>query len=258
MAALRPRKAQVTALPPASRHAAGRSARSGASRGASAAALIYADLRAGLISLKRLPGEPLSESEVAFAHGVSRTPVREAILRLAGEGLVEIFPQSGTFVSRIPLAALPEAIIIRKSLEETTSRLAAERATPSQILALRTLLEHQAEASAAGDQDAFHRADEAFHGALADAAGYPGIWALILKVKIHVDRYRRLTLPQLGRMMRARAEHVAIAEAVAAHDPARAAAAMAAHLDGLLSDIPDISRLNPDYFDAAPQRPVEP
>jgi DNA-binding GntR family transcriptional regulator len=186
---------------------------------------------------------------------VSRTPVREAILRLAAEGLVEIFPQSGTFVSRIPLAALPEAIIIRKSLEETTAKLAAERATASQVLGLWSLIERQAEAKSAGDQDAFHRADEDFHGALAEAAGYPGIWAFVQQVKSHVDRYRRLTLPQQGRMARARREHIAIAEGVEAHDPGRAVAAMAAHLDGLMSDIPEIQKLNPDYFDAAPKRP---
>ena len=225
-----------------------------ASRGGTAAAAIYAQLRAELISLKRLPGEPLSEAEIALAHGVSRTPAREAILRLAGEGLIEIFPQSGTFVSRIPLNALPEAIIIRKSLEVTTARLAAERAAASEIMALRSLIERQKEASSAGDQDAFHRADEAFHGALADVAGYPGIWSLVQQVKVHVDRYRRLTLPQQGRMTRARTEHAAIAEAVEAHDAARAAAAMAAHLDGLLTDMPDITRLNPTYFDASPRR----
>jgi DNA-binding GntR family transcriptional regulator len=234
---------------PAPRGAPARGPRLGASRGATASAVIYAELRAELVSLKRLPGEALLESEVAIAYGVSRTPVREAILRLAGEGLLEIFPQSGTFVSRIPLAALPEAIIIRKALEETTAKLAAERAARSQVLALQALIERQGEASLAGDQDAFHRADEAFHEALADAAGFPGIWKLAQQVKVHVDRYRRLTLPQLGRMARAKAEHVAIAEAIEAHDGARAASAMAVHLDGLLTDIPDISRLNPDYFD---------
>jgi len=236
------------------RSAVTRSPRISASRAATASALIYADLRAELVSLKRLPGEPLSESEVAIAYGVSRTPVREAILRLAGEGLLEIFPQSGTFVSRIPLAGLPEAIIIRKALEETTAKLAAERASQSQILALWALIERQREAGAAGDQDAFHRADEGFHGALADAAGHSGIWRFVQQVKVHVDRYRRLTLPQLGRMTRARAENVEIAEAIEAHDAARAVGAMAAHLDRLLTDIADTSRLNPEYFDAA-QRP---
>ncbi|WP_159197141.1 GntR family transcriptional regulator, partial [Escherichia coli] len=99
-----------------------------------AAARIYAALRAELVSLQRRPGDPIIEAEIARSYGVSRTPVREAILRLADEGLVEIFPQSGIFVSHIPLAALPEAIIVRRSLEETTTRMATERASTSQIL----------------------------------------------------------------------------------------------------------------------------
>ena len=220
-------------------------------------ARIYADLRAELISLERLPGDPISEAELARAYGFSRTPVREAVRKLADEGLVEIFPQSGTFAARIPLAALPEAIVIRRALEETSARLAAERARRSQIIALFAHLERQREASRLGDRGAFHQADEAFHCAIAEAAGYRGIWTLVEQVKVHVDRYRRLTLPQAGRMARAIAEHSAIAAAIEAGDSARAAQAMGVHLDGLLTDIPSIRRLNPDYFagDASTREP---
>src|SRR5690349_2625537 len=137
--------------------------RNGRPRAATAAAQIYSDLRAELVSLQRRPGETISENQIALDYGVSRTPVREAILKLADEGLVEIFPQSGIFVSRIPMAALPEAIIIRKALEETTTRMAAERATASQLLALHATLERQREAADARDREAFHQADEAFH-----------------------------------------------------------------------------------------------
>jgi GntR family transcriptional regulator, rspAB operon transcriptional repressor len=227
----------------------------GGLRSSRAPAMIYTELRAQLLSLERLPGEPVFESQIAAAYGVSRTPVREAILKLADEGLIEIFPQSGTFVARIPLAALPEAIVIRKSLEETSARLAARQASGSQLLALRALLERQREADLAGDRNAFHLADEAFHAAIADLAGYPGIWKLVLQVKAHVDRYRRLTLPQEGRMTRALGEHETVLTMIEAGDPTGAAAAMAAHLDGLLTDIPDIRRLNPDYFAEAKPAP---
>ena len=239
-----------------SRSAVARQRRVGRPRGTSASSMIYADLRAQLLSLERRPGEAISEAEIALSYGVSRTPVREAILKLSDEGLLEIFPQSGIIVSRIPVAALPEAIIIRKALEETTARLAAERATSSQILGLRATVERQREAETAKDSEAFHQADEAFHGTIAEIAGHPGIWKLIQQVKVHVDRYRRLTLPQEGRMIRALGEHAAILAMIEAGDSAGAATAMAAHLDGLLTDIPDIRRLNPDYF--AEARPAPP
>src|SRR5215467_3582875 len=171
------RKAVALAPPPAVR-------RNGRPRSATAAARIYADLRAEMVSLARRPGEAISEGEIASYYGVSRTPVREAILKLSDEGLVEIFPQSGINVSRIPIAALPEAIVIRRALEQTTARLAAEQATSSQILALRSIVERQREADVAHDRDAFHQADELFHATIAEIAGYPGIWKLILQVQV--------------------------------------------------------------------------
>jgi DNA-binding GntR family transcriptional regulator len=223
--------------------------RSGRPRAATAAARIYGDLRSELVSLRRRPGEAISEAEIALAYGVSRTPVREAILKLSDEGLVEIFPQSGIFVSRIPLAALPEAIIIRKALEETTARLAAEHASSSQILNLHSILERQREAEAVDDREAFHQADEMFHATIADVAKYPGIWTLIQQVKVHVDRYRRLTLPRLGRIGQVIAEHEAILRAIEAHDPAGARMAMEAHLERLLRDISATQSINPEFFD---------
>ena len=238
------KKSDAVSRPAASGHR-----RTGRPRTATASSRIHSDLRAELVSLRRRPGEAISEAEIALAYGVSRTPVREAILKLSDEGLVEIFPQSGILVSRIPLAALPEAIIIRKALEETTARLAAERATSSQILSLRSILERQREANTAKDNDAFHHADEAFHATIAEVAKYPGIWRLIQQVKIHVDRYRRLTLPQSGRMAQVIDEHEAILTAIEAHDPPRAGTAMERHLERLLADISATQNINPEFFD---------
>jgi GntR family transcriptional regulator, rspAB operon transcriptional repressor len=211
-------------------------------------ATIYDSLREELVSLHRKPGEPLSEKEIAAGYAVSRTPVREAILRLADEGLIDIFPQSGTFVSRIPIAALPEALVIRKALEETMARLAAERATSRQIQELEAGIRRQRELGAMGNQDAFHGADEDFHALLAMIAGYPGVWRLVQQVKLQVDRFRRLTLPQRGRMRRVVREHAGIAVAIKQHNPQEAARRMASHLDALLVDLKNLQNVNPEYF----------
>ena len=241
------RTSKKTAAPV--RRAAAGSRRSGRPRAATAASRIYSDLRSELVSLQRRPGEVISEAQIAHSFGVSRTPVREAILKLSDEGLLEIYPQSGIFVSRIPVAALPEAIIIRKALEETTARMAAERATPSQILALRSVLERQREASAAGDSETFHQADEVFHATVAEVAGYPGIWKFIQQVKVQVDRYRRLTLPQSGRIPKVIIEHDAVVNAIEAHDGERARRAMGVHLESLLDNISATRHINPEFFE---------
>ena len=221
-----------------------------AQRGATAAAGIYRELRDDILSLRRTPGEAISEKQIAESYGVSRTPVREAVLKLADEGLIEVFPQSGTFVSRIPLAALPEAIAIRRVLEEATVRYAAERATRSQVARLRACLEEQRERQVDGNHQGFHQADEAFHALLAETAGYPGFWTLIQQVKVQVDRYRQLTLPVLGRMGLVIAEHEAIVDAIAEHDPDRAARALTAHFDELQLTIAEAQQTIPQYFSA--------
>ena len=221
-------------------------------RAATAAASIYRDLRTDIVSVRRKPGEPIAEKQIAETYGVSRTPVREAVLKLADEGLIEIFPQSGTFVSRIPVAALPEATVIRRTLERATVRFAAEHATRSQVAQLRGCLERQHEVNAAQDADGFHQTDEEFHALIAEIAGYPGFWTITQQVKVQVDRCRRLTLPAPGRIAMVIAEHEAIADAIADHDPDRAARCLDHHLDGLRLTIEDFRHTTPIYFSGSP------
>lgn len=212
------------------------------------ATTVHRRLRDDILSLSLKPGTVVSEKELATVYGIGRTPVREALLRLSDEGLVEIVPKSGTRVTRIPASRLPEAILVRKALEDITTRTAAERASVSDLMSLRMLIQRQQEAAERSDEAAFHAADEAFHAEIARAAGYPGIWALVQQVKTHVDRYRRLTLPQQGRMARVQEDHAAILAGLEARDVMAATAAMAAHIDQLRLDIGSIRDSYPDYF----------
>lgn len=219
------------------------------SRPRSASEGVYNAIKSRILRLELCPGQSLSEPELAGEYGLSRTPVREALIRLADEGLVDIVPKSGTIVSRIPLALLPEAILVRKALEDLTTRYAAERATGSAVLQLEACLLRQQEVAEQDDYETFHMADEAFHATIAEIAGLSGIWTLVERAKMHVDRYRRLTLPQEGRMARVVAEHRLVLEAIAQRDPAAASAAMAAHLDGLEISIDMVRMSNPAFFE---------
>ncbi|MDR3516529.1 MAG: GntR family transcriptional regulator [Azospirillaceae bacterium] len=217
-------------------------------QGGTVAASIYRQLRSEIVSMRRRPGAPVVEKQITETFGVSRTPVREALLRLADEGLVEIFPQSGTFIAPIPLAALPEASVIRMALEEATVRYAAQRALPGDISSLRANIDYQHRQELAADQDGFHEADETFHALIASVAGYPGFWPVIQQVKVQIDRFRRLTLPVPGRMGAVVAEHAVIVDAIAAHDENRAIDAMQVHLDALRLTIDSIRTAHPDDF----------
>ncbi|QEN88981.1 GntR family transcriptional regulator [Labrys sp. KNU-23] len=216
--------------------------------GMTTSALVHRALRDEIVSMIRLPGEKIAEAEVAAAHSVSRTPVREALLRLADEGLVEIAARSATRVALIPAAILPDAIFVRSAVEHATARAAAHQARGSSVTLLRGLIERQRESLGAGDTNGFHEADEAFHAALAMAAGRPGAWEMVQQVKTQLDRYRRLTLPEAGRMLRVVDEHGAIVDAIEAHDAEKAGLAMDHHLDGLRRSLASIRDHNPDYF----------
>lgn len=219
-----------------------------AARSKTTADRIYGELRKDIVLLKLAPEQPINEKEVALRYGVSRTPVREALLRLAVEGLVFIFPQSGTFVGRIPIDGLPEAILIRKALEDLTVRQAAKNAEDEMIEKLREIIDRQQVLEHRAQYDQFLAADEKFHAAIAEAAGFPGVWRLVEQIKVQIDRYRRLTLPVPGRMGRVVQEHSAVVEGIARRDPERAAAAMSLHLDGLSASLTDMRNRNPEFF----------
>ena len=170
-------------------------------RAVTASARIYVLLRDQIVGMELKPGVTLSEKDICDTFGVSRTPVREALLRLNDENLIDIFPQMGTFVSRISFTAIRDAMVVRQALERTTVREAAKRAARLDITMLKGILNLQEQFQEAGSFDAFHEADENFHQAIAAIAGHPNLWRIIKREKAHVDRFRMLTLPmpEIGR-----------------------------------------------------------
>ena len=137
---------------------------------------------------------------------------------------------------------------VQALLEHFGTPTAVERATRSQIIELRAIVARMAEAAEAADTEAFHRADEAFHETIAAVGRPPGVWALVRHVKLQVDRFRRLTLPLEGRMVRVVAEHDAVLKAIEQREPDAAAEALGRHIDGLQLGADDLKRFNPDFF----------
>lgn len=210
---------------------------------------VLESLRAAIRSLTLKPGERLDEPQIARAHGVSRTPAREAILALAQEGLVSVRPQAGTFVALIDADALPETMEARRVLEELLARRAAERkAAPEPF---REALRLQREAARAEDAAAFLAADHAFHAALAQAAQAPRIGAMAAKLRGGVDRFRALNPAPPGRMKRAADEHEAIVAEIARGEAKAAARAMRRHLAALGDDVAGVRARHPQYFTPA-------
>ncbi|OWW04642.1 GntR family transcriptional regulator [Rhizobium sp. R72] len=238
-------QAAAVSVPPAAAFSAERPAKL---RRVTTADAIFDRLYADILALRIPPGMQLQEKRIAEEFAVSRTPVREALLRLSEGGLVDIYPQSGTVVSRVPVSAIPEAVVVRKSLEGTTVERAAEIATTADIGRLNSIIARQQSLAALGETSAFHEEDEAFHEAIAGIAGYPGIWTILKSVKVQIDRARRLTLPALGRMDNVVHEHELIRDAIAAHDQETARRAMMHHLSAVIPDVAELRTQYPDYF----------
>lgn len=209
---------------------------------------VYNQLHKSIVSLELMPGSPISEQEIAQAQNVSRTPVREAILRLSKECLVEVVPKSGTYVGRIPLASLPEALIAKSALERVTIEAAAKRATLSQIMKLKASLEEQREAAKAGNYEYFDEADEAFHELIAVIADYPDIWAMIKQLKVQINRTRRLILQDEGVMKMKLEEHALIIDAIENKKAALASSLMEEHMEQMDKIIVEKLKKTPEYF----------
>lgn len=214
---------------------------------------VYELLRVAIVRAELEPGLRLSENELAARLGVSRTPVREALLRLSDEGLVHVVPQLGTFVARIHLPAVQDAHFVRESLERAAVRLAATRAGEGDLLELDSLLARQREAGARGDVDAFYALDDQFHRTLCGLSGHQGAWTVTQRVNHHLNRVRRLSLLDPDYVPEMIDDHQGVVEALRERDPDLSEERLRLHLSHTLSGLPGIRRRHPEFFDEETQ-----
>jgi DNA-binding GntR family transcriptional regulator len=189
-----------------------------------------AALRHAILSGSLAPGQRLSVPALALRLGVSRSPVREAVLALAAEGLAVETPRRGVIVTDLgpeDADAIHEA---RGPLEGFAARLAAERGPSALSAQLQAILDQQAVAVAANDENAFSQANEAFHAAIAEACGNMEMRRLLRSLQSRMALALRRTAARIGHRQNALEEHHAIATAIAARNGDAAEAAMRAHI----------------------------
>ncbi|WP_425100898.1 GntR family transcriptional regulator [Tropicibacter sp. S64] len=208
---------------------------------------IYVRLRDAIIRNRFAPGDRISESEIARACNVSRQPVREAFIKLAGEGLLAILPQRGTVITRIGYAAVLDARFLREAIEADIVAILASAPDEALIADLRGQLQAQRNV-AATDPKAFIELDERFHRTLAGAAGKRGAWKLIEGLKSQMDRVRFLSLGHFP-VQKLVTQHEVIVDRIEQGDARGANAAIRGHLREVLSDLPQIRAANPDFFE---------
>ncbi|WP_406142260.1 GntR family transcriptional regulator [Streptomyces sp. NBC_01089] len=186
-----------------------------------------------LILSGRLPGGSLiSEGEIAERASLSRTPVREAFLRLAGEDLLELHPKRGAVVVPVSPGEARDVLELRQALEQAAAERIAQQGLPDEDTArLRALIAVQHERAGDADVEGFAEADELFHRGVVDAAGN----ALSSKFyRTLTDRQRRMSVFALRlrpeRLARLVDEHTALLELLLSGDSAGFATALRSHL----------------------------
>ena len=195
---------------------------------------IFELLREDIVLGTLRPLEALREADIATRLGVSRTPVREALLRLANLGLVDIFPQSGTRVAPIRLEKVRAAQLIREAVEVEVVRRACRTATDRHLADLSHLIEDQRVAANRGDNRRLFELDEEFHRAIYATAGLLAVADELEDVKVHLNRLRYVSVSWPRGADKITAEHDDILAGIAARDEDRAAAAMTNHLRAVL------------------------
>jgi DNA-binding GntR family transcriptional regulator len=181
-------------------------------------------------------GDFITEGEVADALAMSRTPVREAFLRLQGEGLLRLYPKRGALVIPVSAAEI-EAVMETRLLVErfALEKLLAAGPAPAVAAAMLAAVAEQEGAAAAGDTDGFVARDRQFHTTFVTAAGNPIVTGLYDSLR---DRQLRMIVTSLlrdgARVQSILGEHRVIAAAVRDGDAERATAALADHLSGTL------------------------
>jgi DNA-binding GntR family transcriptional regulator len=210
---------------------------------------VYLALKEAILSLSYRPGEVLRKPEICDELHVSRSPVAEAVARLAAEGLVDVVPQSGTFVARFSMEEIRESAFLREALELAAVERVASRINEDQLVQLRRNLRVQEVLVADGDFAGFYQMDSQMHELILSFTGFRRLAGVAETSWVHVNRARQLILPQPGRVQATLAEHQAILAALEARDPIAARAATRYHLGQLITMLEPIMVARPELFD---------
>ena len=216
----------------------------------SKAGRIHLAVKQAILRGELAPGAPIDKAALCLRFDASRLPVTTAVHRLAYEGLVLIEPQKGSYVSRIQLDDVLQWMLLRRAIEAEVAGEAARRLDPDAREALRRNLHYQEAAIAGADHDGFLALDVAFHELLTGGLGLNRVADALGGLRVHLDRVRRLLLPEPGRMAATLDEHRAIETAIERHKPRAAEQAMRRHLDVVMERLTNFERDHPDFFGA--------
>ena len=216
----------------------------------SAYAKVFDILLEMIMTFELKPFALLSEKAVSDALHVSRSPVREALARLASVGLVDIYAQRGSIVAPLRVRDLQHSQFLRECVEVGLLEKACQLQNRGELCKrLYGEIALQETLATIGDHARFANSDELFHQYIANAVGFPNIWSDISNAKLHMNRFRTLTFPDMDSLTTIIAQHKKIAAAIEAGSEVVARDAMHEHLRKIFPLIPGLVKKFPEYFE---------
>lgn len=191
---------------------------------------VFRALKDRIVTGDLAPGSRLVESGVASQFGVSRTPVREALQRLATEGLIDVDPVRGMVVHAPDPKEIQDVLVIRAALDALAADLAARTATDSDLARLRVTIEAMADGIAGDRREQIMLANRRFHDIIYEAASNPRLARMAGELRDYVRRFSTPPSASPDRVRDVLSEHRAILEALEQRDGGAARAASDDHL----------------------------
>ncbi len=209
---------------------------------------VYTALKNSIMTLQLKPGTTMSTQKIADKLNVSRTPVREAFIRLQRDGLVDIFPQKETSVSKIDYKKVEQERFIRESLESSNMELLMEKITKYDLNQLEINIEEQQATIKECDYNSLIKLDNQFHNYMFKITGQLLSWNAIQANSNHYSRIRLITVWNKDIMQETILQHQKILSAIQEKNPEYAKIYTKAHLHRLESQIGQLIKEFPDYF----------
>lgn len=210
--------------------------------------LAYSSIKEKILTWELKPGDKVSEQDLSNALGVSRTPVREALMRLASERLVDIRPQRGTFISRINTKEFSQERFIRLNLEMAVLKELSGCKFATFYKRLAENIEQQQECAGSGDSEGFLFLDDSFHRAFFEQAEKMLAWEIIQSLEGQCRRVRRYTLATESDFPLLVSQHQLIMQHVFDGNMTDLREILTTHINKLLDDLVKIKRQHREYF----------
>lgn len=214
---------------------------------------VYQDMCDRITNLQLKPGQKISENQMSEDYGVSRSVIRTVFTRLSQRKLIEVYPQRGTYVSKIDLDFIADLLLLRTAIEKEVLYEIFETMDESQrqelMVELKKNLEKQKEFYNSNGYDSdFKSLDSQFHKLMVDSVQRHNLMELMAEQMIHIARWRNFDVTFAHRVPELIEEHEAIYQAISENRAGKAMRAMSAHLE-TISKISETARAEyPEYF----------